>query len=166
MKQLLIVVFCFLLGSQLYSQSACGSNKEFSKEFSESCGNYITSQLPSGKCMECRKKKAREWQVRLSEDIKEHKNGKFITLTFDTENLIKLTNKVKLEHYKKCKTKLQGYELDNKIATYAIDKFCERWRKKYKKFPRHWLITELGTQRTEHIHLHGIIWADDIQEIS
>ena len=28
-----------------------------------------------GKCIECAKKKQREWQVRLLEDIKEHKNG-------------------------------------------------------------------------------------------
>lgn len=30
-----------------------------------------------GECQECRKQKARGWQQRLLEDIKEHKNGKF-----------------------------------------------------------------------------------------
>ena len=39
---------------------------------------------------------------------------------------------------------LQGYELDNAIAAYAIRKFLERWRKKFKKSLRHWLVTELG----------------------
>lgn len=118
-----------------------------------------------GECMECRKKKAREWQVRLTEDIKKHKNGKFVTLTFNSESLKIIKDRVRLDYFKKNKTKLEGYPLDNAIATYAIDKFCERWRKKTGKFPRHWLITELGTTRTEHIHMHGIIWADDIQEI-
>ena len=39
--------------------------------------------------------------------------------------------------------------------------FLERWRKEYGKSLRHWFITELGHQGTEHIHLHGIIWTDE-----
>ena len=39
-----------------------------------------------GKCMECLKKKARDWNVRLSEDIKIHKNGNFVTLTFNEKS--------------------------------------------------------------------------------
>jgi hypothetical protein len=44
-----------------------------------------------GNCMECRKQKAREWQVRLLEDIKHNKMAKFITLTFNNESIKELT---------------------------------------------------------------------------
>ena len=46
-------------------------------------------------CIECRKQKARNWQVRLMEDIKEHKNGKFITLTFSNKSYKELYEDVK-----------------------------------------------------------------------
>lgn len=107
-------------------------------------------------CIECRKQKARTWQVRLLEDIKEHKNGKFISLTFSNRNYAKLAREIKLK----------GYELDNEIATRATRLFLERWRKKYKTSLRHWLITEVGHNGTENIHLHGIVWTDiDLNEV-
>lgn len=36
--------------------------------------------------------------------------------------------------------------------------FTERWRKKYKYAPRHFLVTELGHEGSERIHLHGVIF--------
>lgn len=108
-----------------------------------------------GKCMECRKQKANEWIVRLGEEIRERKNGKFVTLTFTNEVLQKVSKEV---------IGLDGYELDNEIAKICVNRFRERWRKKYKKKPRMWLITELGTTSTERIHLHGIIWTDQSKE--
>lgn len=110
-----------------------------------------------GKCMECRKQKARQWQVRLQEDIKKHKNGKFVTLTLSEESITNLQKDIK---------GVTGYNLDNEIATKATRRFLERWRKKYKKSVRHWLVTELGQTSTERIHLHGIIWTDEIEDIS
>lgn len=107
-------------------------------------------------CIECRGKKAREWQVRLNEEIKSARNGHFITLTFSDESIKDLA--------KDCKA--TGYELDNEIATKAVRLWLERWRKKHKKSIRHWLITELGHNGTENIHLHGIIWTDhDLKEV-
>ena len=55
--------------------------------------------------------------------------------------------------------------MDNAIATYAVRHFLERWRKKYKKSVKHWLITEIGGHGSENIHLHGIIWSQDVEEI-
>jgi hypothetical protein len=107
-----------------------------------------------GKCMECKKQKSREWQVRLQEEIRENKNGKFVTLTFSDESIKELSKDIKLE----------GYELDNEIATKAVRRFLERWRKKYKKSVRHWLVTELGSNGTENIHLHGIIFTNETAE--
>lgn len=119
-----------------------------------------------GKCIECRKQRARNWQVRLLEDIKENNNGIFTTLTFNTESIIRL--KWDVENYTiidnkriKMKRKIEGYDLDNAIATRAMRMFNERWRKKTKKAVRHWMVTELGHQNTEHVHLHGIIYTNE-----
>ena len=43
-----------------------------------------------GECIECKKQKANEWKVRLYEDIKEHTNGKFVTMTISDENMQEL----------------------------------------------------------------------------
>jgi protein required for attachment to host cells len=109
-----------------------------------------------GKCMECRKQKSRNWQVRLHEEIKENKNGKFVTLSFSNEALNELEKEVK---------ELTGYERDNEVATIAVRRYLERWRKKYKRSVKHWLVTELGQKKTERIHIHGIMWTDEIEDI-
>lgn len=112
--------------------------------------------------MECRKKKAREWQIRLQEDIKYNTGAKFITLTFSNEKIKELHQKIMQQDPNNWGMK--GYELDNKIATYAMRKFNERYRKHYKKALRHWTVTELGHNGTENIHLHGIIWPTGINK--
>lgn len=53
---------------------------------------------------------------------------------------------------------LEGYEIDNAAAAYAVDRFALRWKKKFGRRPRRWLITELGGQYTERLHLHGILF--------
>lgn len=101
-----------------------------------------------GNCIECRKQKAREWQVRLHEELKVHKYAYFITLTFSEEELTKLC-----EEYET--------EMANEIATKAVRRFLERYRKKYGHSLKHWLITERGHQGTERIHLHGILFPEE-----
>lgn len=107
-----------------------------------------------GRCMECMSKKKREWQIRLTEEIETSENGIFITLTFSNESIKKIICE------NETLQKLEGYELDNEIATRAVRLWLERWRKKYGKSLRHWLVTELGHNGTENIHLHGIIWTN------
>lgn len=104
-----------------------------------------------GKCMECMQQKKREWLVRLQEEIKENNNGKFVTLTFRDEELDKLQEEIDTSDY---------YIKSNESATLAVRRFLERWRKKYKKSVRHWLVTELGQNNSERVHLHGILWTD------
>lgn len=108
-----------------------------------------------GECMECRAKKKREWQCRLTEEVKEQRRkgirGMWVTLTFSEEGLYKLGKEIE---------GLTGYELENAIATLAMKRFRENWRKKNKTAPRRWFITELGHKNTERIHLHGFIWSD------
>lgn len=131
-----------------------------------------TLYVPIGcqRCMECKKQKAREWTVRLQEDIRENKNGKFITLTLSNESYTQLNKEIPdkiikttkkwdgTEHHKEII--INGYKRDNAIATLSIRRFLERWRKQHKKSIRHWLCTELGHNGTENIHMHGIIWTD------
>lgn len=107
---------------------------------------------PCGQCYICRKKKAREWRMRLTEDVKVNKGAKIVTLTFNTEKLRELASEIK---------GATGYELDNQICKLAVKRFRERWRKKYGRSIRHWLITELGHGETEHVHMHGIVWPDN-----
>lgn len=115
------------------------------------CNDERTRYVPvgCGNCIECRKQKARNWQIRLQEEIRHDNTGKFVTLTFSNESIKKLTTEIK---------GLTGYELDNEIATLATRRFLERWRKKYKKSLKHWLVTELGHNGTENLHMHGIVW--------
>lgn len=117
-----------------------------------------TLYIPVGcqKCMECKKQKASGWSVRLQEDIKKNKNAKFVTLTFSEESLVELNEGIR---------GLEGYELENEIAKKGVRRFLERWRKKYGKSVRHWLVTELGQKSTERIHIHGLIWTDEEEDI-
>lgn len=114
-------------------------------------------------CYECRRAKARDWNVRLQEDIKHNLGAKFVTFTFSNESIKAIQSYIMQDPNK---WGLKGFELDNQIATTAMRLFNERYRRKYKKALRHWTITELGHQGTENIHLHGIIWPKcDLDEI-
>lgn len=115
-----------------------------------------TLYVPVGcqKCIECRKQKAREWQIRMLEDIRTNRNGIFTTLTFSNESIAELIEGIPKE--------IEGYDIDNAIATIAVKRFRERWRKEHGKSVRHWLVTELGDDRYEHLHLHGIIWTNQM----
>lgn len=141
-----------------------------------------TVPIGCGKCIECCNQKKREWQVRLYEEIKTNKDGIFITLTFSNQSIrkiirhikkVKVTkkddtdiNNIKYHRVKKYETTPKGYDLDNAIATEAIRLFLERWRKKYKRTLRHWIVTELGHEGTENIHMHGIVWTNKgIEEV-
>lgn len=108
-----------------------------------------------GKCMECVKQKGRQWQVRLAEEVRSDNKGIFVTLTFSDESIKELSSGIRID----------GYERDNEIATLGVRRFLERWRKKHKKSVKHWLVTELGHEGTENIHMHGIIWTDKRQDI-
>lgn len=127
----------------------------------------LATPIGCGFCIECKNKEARDWQVRLTEEVRTETNGKFVTLTFSNESIKEIEKIINNGD-----TKIEGYELDNAIATYAIRDFCETWRshdrKRQKnrkgKAIRHWFITELGHKGTENIHLHGIVWTNEKAE--
>ncbi len=60
------------------------------------------------RCIECRKQKARNWSVRLQEELRHDKSGKFVTLSFSNEKLNEIHNKLK--------TNANGYQLDNNFG--------------------------------------------------
>lgn len=105
-----------------------------------------------GKCIECLNQKKRQWQIRLSEELEVNKNAWFVTLTFSDEALNKLE--------RDCKSN-EAHD----IAGLAIRRFTENWRAKFKKAPRHWLVDELGHNGTERLHIHGLIWCDNSNDI-
>lgn len=104
---------------------------------------YVTAAC--GECLECRKQKQREWLVRMSEELRNNPNAYFMTLTFSEEG------------YNEVKKLCEGTD-ENEIATKAVRLMLERIRRKTKKSLKHWLITELGHEKTERLHLHGLVW--------
>lgn len=103
-----------------------------------------------GECIECRKLKVKEWLARLTEELKNPQKSLFVTLTFKDEILNKFINE---------------YEKPNLIAAKAIELFRKRWHAEKKASIKYWLITELGDERTERLHLHGIIWGEKTEDI-
>lgn len=126
-------------------------NKGIIPSYSDERVKYVT--IGCNQCIECIKKNGRDWTVRLYEEIKHNTNCKFVTLTFSNESLEKISKILKPN------------ATDNDKAGYAIRHFLENWRKKYGKSLRHWLITELGHNGTERIHIHGLLFTDEIEEI-
>ena len=76
----------------------------------------------------------------MSEENRQTPNAYFLTLPIVTG---------------KQKYKLQD---NNDIATKAKRLCLERVRKLTGKSVKHWFITELGHEKTERLHLHGIVW--------
>lgn len=115
---------------------------------------YEVQYIPigCGNCIECRKKKQREWRVRLLQEHKDDPTGIFVTLTFSEEKLNELIEEIKTEEA-------------NEIARIAIRRFLENWRSNNKKSVKHWLIPELGHRNTERLHIHGIIYTENKEEI-
>lgn len=118
-----------------------------------------------GNCMECRKKKASEWRVRLCEEVRVNDTGIFVTLTFSNATIRRFYHKLKKMHKKAGLMMPEGYDLDNAIAKYGVQTFINRYRMKFGEYPRYWLITELGHAGTENIHLHGVIFDSDREKI-
>ena len=104
-----------------------------------------------GRCIECRRKKQREWIVRLQEELRQGSPPLFVTLTIDDTNLSNLRSKEN--------------EDPNETATRAVRLFLERIRKKTRKSIKHWFITELGEEKGR-IHLHGFFWGPTVLLLS
>ena len=56
----------------------------------------------TGKCYECRKQKARAWQVRMSEETRQNPNALFVTLTITDEWYLAIKKKYNLKNEEEC----------------------------------------------------------------
>lgn len=93
-------------------------------------------QIPCGKCLACKKARAKGWQLRLMSEFERYPNSYFITLTFEDRYL---------EEFK-----------DN--VNRSIHLFLDRLRKVYKnKSIRHFICGEYG-KKTKRFHYHGILF--------
>ncbi len=103
-----------------------------------------------GVCSECRKQKASSWLARIDFEMKKDPNAIFTTLTFSDETISKYAKR----------------NDENAICAKEVELFRKRFYAKYKKPARHWLISEIGKNGTERVHMHGIFWkctADQIR---
>ena len=115
-----------------------------------------------GRCIECRKKKGREWQMRLVEEMRNSKTrAYFVTWTFSDEGLKELRGLLKAEDPERT---WENWNDENQMCRIAVRRYMKRWQKKYGKWMRHWMITEKGQSNTERIHMHGIVWTDEDKE--
>lgn len=105
---------------------------------------YIQAQC--GKCWECRKRKASEWRLRLTEALSTWEGGKFVTLTYSDKELNKLKEK---------------YNNEEQIFIKSIRNWLELDRKYRGKMMKHFLIAEKGQNNTERLHAHGIVWGEN-----
>lgn len=112
------------------------------------CQDERTLYVPvgCGYCSECRNQKANSWKIRLQKEFEEDNKGLFFTFTISDESIEKLNESE------------MNYDA-NLIATKAVRLYLERIRKETGKSVKHWLVTELGENETERIHIHGIIWS-------
>ncbi len=105
-------------------------------------------EVPCGKCYECRKKKARDWRIRMSEQLRETPHAVFFTGTFTDESIAIICNKYDINK-----------EDAKEVATKAMRLYLERLRKDNNgKSVLHWAVTEKGHTNTRRIHIHGIFF--------
>jgi len=117
----------------------------------------LTVPIGCGECIECMKQQQRKWQIRLSEEIRENNNAEYVTLTFSDEEITNL-------YKEKAVNNLSGYNLDNAVAKIAVRRFYERWRKKYKKSIRHWLVTELGQEKKTKTYTCTVLYGQETKQ--
>ena len=91
--------------------------------------------IECGECYECKKKRAREWKIRMSEEMRHSPSAIFFTGTFTDERIKQLCEKYDINK-----------ENVNEIATKEVRLFLERIRQtnREKKSVKHWIVTEKG----------------------
>lgn len=92
-------------------------------------------QIPCGNCLDCQKRKFRDYRMRLLYELQQYPNSIFVTLTFDNLSLSRFKDN------------------PNK----SIRLFLDRIRKVYGKQVRHWFVAEFGKKRGR-LHYHGILF--------
>lgn len=105
-------------------------------------------EIECGECPECRKKKRRDWTIRISEEIKDNRSAVFFTGTISPERMDYLQRQYDTTD-------------KNEIIIKECRLFFERIRKKTKKSVRHWAVTEVGEERGR-VHVHMICFSETL----
>lgn len=92
-------------------------------------------RVPCGKCVECFKTKRLSWSFRLANEVQQHKECTFLTLTLDDKNLARFR--------------------DNPKKPLLL--FIDRLRKELGFRPKYFFVSELGST-TKRLHYHGIFF--------
>ena len=106
--------------------------------------------IECGHCYECKRKKARNWRIRMAEQLRETPTAVFFTGTFTDQRTEKISRKYGIDK-----------ENANEIATKETRLFLERIRRVLGKSVEHWIVTEKGHTNTRRIHIHGIFFAQE-----
>lgn len=126
----------------------------------EELGEYTKEDLevPCGKCWSCRKKRAKDWTIKLINEAKYHNEACFITLTFD--NHILLDESSKARKY----GALPNFPYTINASKEYFKKFMKRLRKKFAdKKITFYHIGEYG-EKTHRAHHHAILFGVDFRE--
>ena len=75
-------------------------------------------EIECGHCYECKRKKARQWRIRMAEQLRETPTAVFFTGTFSPERIEKICTRYGIKE-----------EEANEIATKEVRLFLERLRK-------------------------------------
>lgn len=124
---------------------------------------YVT--IKCGECIECRQARAREWQQRLDAELRfgDNKRPFFITLTVSDEVALKYGIDYENMSMQERVTK-ETYQRENDMIKDLVRKWRNRCEKNGLK-KKQWLITEHGEDNSYRIHVHGVLWTDDIEAI-
>ncbi len=118
-----------------------------------------------GKCAVCKRSEVANWRVRLQMELEYNRRKvHFVTMTLTDEKYMELINRDM--NYEK-----EGYDLENSIIESAVKLWRQRMNSKGFRGEdlKYFLISELGGNNTERVHLHGLIWCDvsrkDLEDI-
>jgi hypothetical protein len=127
-------------------------------KYIKSKGKYIP--LRCGECIRCILYNIKYWEYRIINEIETDDTKQFVIMYINEKSINELkqvANKKKIEPTE--------YKLFNQIATIAVRRFLEIWRKKTGTSVKHWFTTELTNSETNKIKIRGIIFNKNRKQI-
>lgn len=122
---------------------------------------YHMTQVPCGRCIECRKLRVNSWFARLKYELDNCKNAFFITLTYDDDNLPFTENGNNTLDYKDIQKLFKDYR--EHYVYRAKDSITNRIKRYHDKVPKfkYFAVGEYGEQ-THRPHYHIVIFNIDL----
>jgi hypothetical protein len=100
-------------------------------------------------------KTSRDLELRLNYELNNHKNANFIALEIDKDSI---------EYLKMLLLVRSISENLKNITSFALKRYFERYRKKYKTYPKHCFIAT-HSQTEKSIYIHGVIFTPNSQKL-